>query len=201
MEIMTLTTSPKEPIRITKAGTFCYLLLNTDFQGIFSLEAEGAKVFVLGLFSADQSHEIHIDQKHVAPNTTSLVSLKSLLSGNAHFSYRGKIHIEKTAEKSNASQEARGLLLSPEARFQAVPSLEILPSDVICRHQATASPLSPESLYFLNLRGLDIQTASLLLEKAFLLSLTDSLKDASISNEDKTQITERVTDYIHTLYV
>jgi Fe-S cluster assembly protein SufD len=181
MKITTLTKSPTQPIRITQPGVFCYLLLNHDFHGTFSLEKEGAEVFVLGLFNTDKNNQVHIDQKHLAPHTHSHVVLRSLLQGKAHFSYQGKISIAKEAVGSNASQEARGLLLSPEARFQAVPALEILPNDVMCRHQATASPLSKDSLYFLALRGLNKSEASSLLQNAFLVSATDSLADAGLS--------------------
>jgi Fe-S cluster assembly protein SufD len=183
MKITTLTKSPVEPIRITQPGVFCYLILNDEFRATFSLEAEGAKVFVLGLYNTEKNMEVHIDQKHLAPHTSSHVILRSLLKGTAHFSYQGKIHIAKEAYGSNASQEARGLLLSPLARFQAVPALEILPNDVMCRHQATASPLSKESLYFLALRGLPTSEAALLLQNAFLVSATDSLAEAGLSHE------------------
>ncbi len=167
-------TNEKESFTITDTTPVCFVITNQNFTGSFILSEPGAHALVLGLFTDQGNFSIHIDQRHEAPDTTSEVILRSLVDKEQEFFYQGNIHIKKSAQKSIASQEARGLLLAPGAKWKAIPSLEILPNDVICKHKATASPLSPESLYYLHGRGLAPKEAKQLLQEAFILSALEN---------------------------
>lgn len=175
MEIKTLTTT--ETIHITAPGQYVYLIDNLEGRFEFVLDVPGAEVLVLALkrLSGDTEKELEIIQRHEAPRTRSEVFVKAVLDESAKLRYRGMIHISNAAKGSVASQEARGLLLSPNARFEAVPSLEILPQDVQCHHKATAAPLDQDVLFTLQTRGIEREDAEKLLENAFLKAGFDRL--------------------------
>jgi|SRR3989338_3804727 len=146
-----------------------FFLLNRSGEITFELAGAGAEAHIFSFFigrNADKG-TLKLFQRHLAPRTTSHALIKSVLSDEAEDAYEGLIFIDKQAIQSDASQESRAILLSPLARAYLKPTLEILADDVRCRHAATASPLSPESLFFAQARGLSSNQASRMLVMGF----------------------------------
>jgi Fe-S cluster assembly protein SufD len=172
-----------------------FFMLNRSGDITFDLKGEGSTAHVFSFFIGknDDEGSLVIHQKHLAPKTTSQAIVKSILSDSAKFSYRGSIHIEKTASLSDASQENRNLLLSGEARAFSEPALEILTSDVKCHHASTTSPLDKEMLFFATTRGLSPKSARELLVSGFLQSSLDTLHTLThLSEETEENLSNRI---------
>lgn len=115
-----------------------------------------AHAFLYGLYYGTGSQKIHMDtfQHHVAPDCTTDLMFKGALEDNARAVYRGMIRLEPGAQKTDAYQQNRTLLLSKEARIDSIPGLEILANDVRCTHGSTAGQIDPTILFYLMSRGL-----------------------------------------------
>ncbi len=111
------------------------------------LAGPGATSRVTGAYFADASQHLDYDtfQEHMAPNTTSDFAFKGALRDEASTVWRGMIRVEKDAQKTNAYQENRNLLLSKSAHADSIPGLEILANDVRCTHGATLGPGRPRA--------------------------------------------------------
>ena len=120
------------------------------------LAGRGATSRVTGAYFADGSQHLDYDtyQLHAAPDTTSDFAFKGALRDTAATVWRGMIRVEEGAQKTNAYQENRNLLLSKTATANSIPGLEILANDVRCTHGATLSQVDREQLFYLMARGL-----------------------------------------------
>ena len=158
---------------------------------IFELAGIGAEAHIFAIFTGKgaTTAELNITQKHLAPKTVSHTLIKSTLSENSSFSYQGLIRIEQEAFLSDASQECRSLLLSPDASASSRPSLEILNDDVRCRHAATASSIDPAELFFAQSRGLSKAQATELLVQGFFKDVMEKMNELGV-NEKITMATE-----------
>lgn len=127
-------------------------------------------------FGTDARHlDYSTEQNHLAPQTSSDLVFKSVLKERARSIYRGLIRIEPQARGSSAYQADHNLLLSPQARADSTPILEILTEDVQCKHGATAGPVDPEQAFYLQSRGLPPEEAERLLVMGFFESVLSSL--------------------------
>jgi Fe-S cluster assembly protein SufD len=97
--------------------------------------------------------------RHTSGHTWSNIDFKAAVTDRARSAYTGLIRIERDAGASEAFQENRNLLLSERARADTIPELEILTDDVSCSHGATAAPVDPEQLFYLQSRGLTAREA------------------------------------------
>ncbi len=133
------------------------------------LEAEGAETqldaLLLGTAAQDMSLPTFVD--HAAPHTTSNQLVKAVLDGKAHGSFVGNVVVRGVAQKTNAAQTNRNLLLSDGARMDTTPQLEIHADDVKCSHGSTIGQLSADALFFLRSRGIAVEPAKLILTQAF----------------------------------
>lgn len=134
------------------------------------LEGEGARVETFGVAMGGGSQEMdhHTEHLHHAPHTRSDLDFKVALTQAARSAYTGMIRIVGGAGASEAYQENRNLLLSPDARAESIPELEILTDDVRCSHGATVAPLDPEQHFYLRSRGLAPGQATRLVVYGFL---------------------------------
>jgi Fe-S cluster assembly protein SufD len=133
------------------------------------LAGEGAHSEILGmsLGEARQHVDLHTEHRHEAAKTTSQMDIRVALAGKARSAYTGLIRIERDAGGCEAFQKNRNLLLSRRARAETIPELEILNSDVSCTHGATASPVDPAQLFYLQSRGLPPDEAARLIVRGF----------------------------------
>ncbi len=133
------------------------------------LAGEGGECLINGLFLGDDRQ--HIDNymmvEHASPHCASHQFYNGILDGHAHGVFHGRILVHKDAQKTDAKQTNRNLLLSDDAQIDTKPQLEIYADDVKCTHGATIGQIEENSLFYLRSRGLDETSAREMLLLAF----------------------------------
>ena len=142
------------------------------------LNGQGATSRVTGAYFADGVQHLDYDtfQEHIAPNCESDFAFKGALRDNATAVWRGMIRVEPDAQKTNAYQECRNLMLSPTAHAVPIPGLEIMANDVRCTHGATVSRVDREQLFYLMSRGLPRAEAERLVVRGFFQDVLDRIE-------------------------
>jgi len=142
------------------------------------LAGPGATSRVTGAYFADGTQHLDYDtfQEHIAPDTTSDFAFKGALRDEARAVWRGMIRVEEDAQKTNAYQENRNLLLSKSAHADSIPGLEILANDVRCTHGATLGQVDREQLFYLMARGLTRSEAERLIVRGFFQDVLDRVE-------------------------
>jgi Fe-S cluster assembly protein SufD len=142
------------------------------------LVGPGATSRVTGAYFADGDQHLDYDtfQEHAAPNTESDFAFKGALRDSASAVWRGMIRVEKEAQKTNAYQENRNLLLSPTAHADSIPGLEIMANDVRCTHGATLGRVDRDMLFYLMARGLSRAEAERLIVRGFFQDVLDRVE-------------------------
>jgi Fe-S cluster assembly protein SufD len=146
------------------------------------LAGPGATSRVTGAYFADGDQHLDYDtfQEHIAPNTESDFAFKGALRERASAVWRGMIRVEEHAQKTNAYQENRNLLLSDTAHADSIPGLEIMANDVRCTHGATLGKVSREELFYLMARGLSRAEAERLIVRGFFQDVLDRIELAPV---------------------
>jgi Fe-S cluster assembly protein SufD len=146
------------------------------------LEGEGSSSEMLGLFFADSRQ--HFDhrtlQSHAAVNTKSDLLYKGAVKAEARAVYSGLIKIHPGAQRSDAYQANRNLVLGEKARAHSVPKLEIEANDVRCSHGATVGQLDREQLFYLMSRGLGREESARLLVSGFFQEVLDRIPEEDV---------------------
>jgi Fe-S cluster assembly protein SufD len=134
-----------------------------------NLVGEGATGRMSGFYFTDGNQHLDHDtqQNHLAPHTTSDLLFKGALKGNSRSVWQGMIYVAAGAAKTDGYQANRNLVLSPNARADSIPGLEILADDVRCTHGATVGRLEQEPLFYLMSRGIPEKEAERLLVEGF----------------------------------
>jgi Fe-S cluster assembly protein SufD len=142
------------------------------------LTGPGATSRVTGAYFADAKQHLDYDtyQLHAAPNTTSDFAFKGALRDEATAVWRGMIRVEEEAQRTNAYQENRNLMLSPTTHAVPIPGLEILANDVRCTHGATVGQVDREQLFYLMARGLSRGEAERLIVRGFFSDVLDRIE-------------------------
>jgi Fe-S cluster assembly protein SufD len=142
------------------------------------LAGPGATSRVTGAYFADGEQHLDYDtfQEHMAPDTESDFAFKGALRDTATAVWRGMIRVERDAQKTNAYQECRNLMLSPTTHAVPIPGLEILANDVRCTHGATVSRVDREQLFYLMARGLPRAEAERLIVRGFFQDVLDRIE-------------------------
>ena len=160
------------------------------------LAGPGSEARVTGGYAGGAGQHLDYDttQEHAAPNTNSDLAFRGVLAAGATAVWRGMIKVDPGAQQTDAFQESRNLLLSPEAHADAIPGLEILADDVRCTHAAAIAQVDKEQLFYLTSRGLDPAAAKSLIIEGFLESLVERLAEGpvrdSISEALETRLAE-----------
>ncbi len=129
------------------------------------------------LGSGSQTLEIVTETIHAEPNATSNQVVRSVLAGKATGSFLGKINVARHAQKTDAAQSVKAMLLDRTATANAKPELEIFADDVKCAHGATVGELDKQALFYMASRGIDPATAKKLMLQAFIADAFVSLDD------------------------
>ena len=126
------------------------------------LRGENSLAEMLGIFFADgdQFFDHHTWQLHESPYATSDLEFKGALKDSARSVYSGLIKVSEGAQKTDAYQQNRNLVLSREARADSIPNLEIGANDVRCTHGATISQVVPEHIFYLQARGIPLHRSA-----------------------------------------
>jgi Fe-S cluster assembly protein SufD len=142
------------------------------------LAGPGATSRVTGAYFADGDQHLDYDtfQEHIAPNTTSDFAFKGALRDHATAVWRGMIKVEKDAQKTNAYQENRNLILSEQAHADSIPGLEIEANDVRCTHGATISPVNRDELFYAMARGISRGEAERLIVRGFFTDVLNRIE-------------------------
>jgi Fe-S cluster assembly protein SufD len=146
------------------------------------LDGEYIESNLFGLFMPSGSTHIdnHTIVDHAKPNCNSKELYKGVLDGKSTGVFNGKIFVRKDAQKTNAFQSNKSILLSDEATINTKPQLEIWADDVKCSHGATSGQLDAESLFYLRSRGLSEKSAKALLVYAFASDVLSNIKIESL---------------------
>jgi len=143
------------------------VLVRNDLVAV--LDGEGVECTLNGLYAADAERLVdnHTTIDHVRPHCSSREMYRGILADRARGVFNGKIIVRPDAQKTDAKQTNRALLLSEDARINTKPQLEIFANDVKCTHGAAVGQLDEEALFYLRSRGLGERTARRLLTHAF----------------------------------
>jgi Fe-S cluster assembly protein SufD len=160
-------------------ASFGGAVYKTDVGVVLAGPGAGAETAGVAMGTATQHMDHHTEHLHEAVQTSSNLDFKVALSGAARSVYTGMIRIRPGAGGSEAYQENRNLLLSPDARAESIPELEILTDDVRCSHGATMAPVDPEQIFYLTSRGLSRSQATRLIVYGFLDATLRRLPDAT----------------------
>jgi len=127
-----------------------------------------------------EHQEIKTRINHLAPNCTSFQKIKKVLNSDSKGIFQGKIYVKNVAQKTNAYQLSKALLINDDAEFNSKPELEIYADDVKCTHGSTSGNIDEDALYYLMARGLNREESVKLLVKGFLNDIIEFIKNPSI---------------------
>ena len=146
------------------------------------LSGDGADARVTGAYATHGRQHIDFDttQEHAAPNTTSDLAFRGVLQGRSSAVWKGNIIVDPGAQKTDAFQESRNLLISKRAHADAIPGLEIQANDVRCTHAAAVAQVDPEQLFYLRSRGLPEDLAKQLVIEGFLSALVERFEPGPV---------------------
>jgi Fe-S cluster assembly protein SufD len=138
-------------------------------NGVAVMGGPGIECTLNGLYllGGDQHIDNHTVMDHAQPNCNSFEVYTGVLGGRSRGVFNGKIFVRRDAQKTDAKQSNRNLLLSNEALMNTKPQLEIFADDVRCTHGATIGQLDENALFYLRARGIDEKTARGILVYAF----------------------------------
>jgi Fe-S cluster assembly protein SufD len=138
----------------------------------------GADCTLNGLYLGDDDRLVdnHTDVDHAMPNCGSHELYKGIMTGRARGVFNGRIRVRPDAQKTDAKQTNKTLLLSNDAQINTKPQLEIFANDVKCTHGATVGQLSADALFYLRARGIGEQDARTMLVRAFAGEVVSRMK-------------------------
>jgi Fe-S cluster assembly protein SufD len=150
-----------------------------------TMDNEGAECWVDGLYlvTATQHTDTHSVIDHRKPHCTSHQLYKGILDGKSRAVFNGKVFVRHDAQKTDAMQTNKNLLLSNEARVDTKPQLEILADDVKCAHGAAVGQIEEDELFYLETRGIHPDLARNLLTYGFAEEVIGKIKIDSIREQ------------------
>tara|TARA_B100000427_G_C15464314_1_gene575531 strand:- start:32 stop:1285 length:1254 start_codon:yes stop_codon:yes gene_type:complete len=143
----------------------------------------------------DDHHEIKTLVNHMVPNCKSFQKIKSVLDSNAKGIYQGKIFVKDIAQKTNAYQLSKALLISENSEFDSKPELEIYADDVKCSHGSTSGNVDENSIHYLMTRGLSKKESMQLLINGFLKEIISEIKSDTIKKFVENKLEFQVYGY------
>ena len=149
------------------------------------LDGEGIECTLNGLYIAsdDQLIDNHMRVEHKKPHCNSHELYKGILDGRARAVFNGRIFVHQDAQKTDAKQTNRNLLLSREALVNSNPQLEIFADDVRCTHGSTVGQLDEEAVFYLRSRGIEEEAARSLLTYAFANEVAEGIRLPEVRQE------------------
>lgn len=178
---------------------------NLSFGGLITrndinivLDGEGAESHFYGLYFVKDNQHIdnHTLVDHAKPHCLSNEFYKGILAENSRGVFNGKIIVRKGAQKTNAYQSNKNLLLSGNAKIDTKPQLEIFADDVRCTHGATVGQVDDDSLFYLRSRGIDEKTARSLLVNAFANDVLNNMTFEPLRNKISDFVIEQMNQIL-----
>ena len=149
-------------------------------------------IFSISFSKKNEHQEIKTLVNHLAPNCKSNQKVKNVLSSESKGVYQGKIYVKDIAQKTNAYQLSKALLLNDNAEFNSKPELEIYADDVKCSHGSSSGNIDQDSLHYLMTRGMNRNESTKLLIKGFLSDVIEFIKSASIKNFIESELEKQI---------
>ncbi len=159
-----------------------------------NLNEEKSNCFILSGLSLgkDEHQEIKTRINHLAPNCKSYQKIKNVLQENSNGIYQGKIFVKDIAQKTDAYQLSKALILENQAEFSAKPELEIYADDVKCSHGSTSGSIDDEAIHYLMTRGIKKKAARKLLINGFLNEILENISEEKIKSFLESRIGEQI---------
>jgi len=156
------------------------------------LAGEGGECLINGLFigTGRQHLDNYMLVEHASPHCSSRQFYNGILDGHAHGVFHGRIIVHKDAQKTDAKQTNRNLLISDTAQIDTKPQLEIYADDVKCTHGATIGQIDENSLFYLRSRGIDEASARTLLLVAFASECVERMKEGPVRTHVEKLVSE-----------
>jgi Fe-S cluster assembly protein SufD len=167
-------------------------LLRTNLHLIIDGEGIESHMYGLYLLRGDSIADNHTVVDHKKPNSLTNELYKGIMDDNSKGVFNGKIYVRPQAQKTNAFQANRNILLSDKATVNTKPQLEIWADDVKCSHGCTTGQLDEEALFYLRTRGIDKNAARAMMLYAFAGEVTDKIPHPAIRNYVDAAISERL---------
>jgi Fe-S cluster assembly protein SufD len=154
------------------------------------LDGEGSDCTLNGLFLASGHRLVdnHTVIDHRRPHATSRELYKGILAGHGQGVFNGAIVVRRGAQKTNAVQHSKNLLLSENAQINSKPQLEIRADDVRCSHGASIGQLDQDALFYLKTRGIEDHIARRILVRGFAAEITEGIRLRNIRDEVEARI-------------
>ena len=167
-------------------------LSRRDFN--IELDESGANCNLFGLYLVDNENHIdhHTTIEHKEAYCNSNENYKGILSGKSTGVFNGRIHVHPDAQKTDAIQNNRNLLLSDDAIIHTKPELEIYADDVKCTHGATVGQLDEKAWFYLRTRGLNQSKSQKMLMRAYVGEITDEISNEKIRDKLMEMILDRL---------
>jgi Fe-S cluster assembly protein SufD len=183
--------STLDTLNVSMGATTSRVDLNARLLG------PGANSDMLGLYFGDETQHFdhNTSQDHMAPNTASDLLYKGALDNESRSVFRGIIRVHPKAQKTDAYQTNRNLILSDDARADTLPNLEIEADDVRCSHGATVGQLDAESRFYLMSRGLTREQAERLVVMGFLGEVLSRLPLGGVVEKVTTVIESKLRQF------
>ena len=143
----------------------------------------------------NEHQEIKTRVNHNAPNCRSYQKIKNVLNNESKGVYQGKIFVKNLAQKTNAYQLSRALILDDAAEFDAKPELEIYADDVKCSHGSTSGSIDLNSIHYLKSRGIPEKEAYQMLINGFLNEILEKISDVKLKNFLTERLRSQVNGY------
>ena len=162
-----------------------------------NLNKEKSKCSILSSLNImeNEHQEIKTRINHYAPNCESYQKIKNVVNENGKGVYQGKIFVKDIAQKTNAYQLSKALILNDKAEFDAKPELEIYADDVKCSHGSTSGSIDKDAIHYLMTRGIDAKTAKQLLINGFLNDILDNISDTNIKKFAESTLEGQINGY------
>ncbi len=182
--------------RSSRVNTYTFTLSGKAVRNNLHLvlDGEGIESHMYGLYliAKDTLADNHTVVDHKQPNSYSSELYKGIIDDGAKGVFNGKIYVRPNAQKTNAFQANRNILLTDKATVNTKPQLEIWADDVKCSHGCTTGQLDEEALFYLRARGISGDTAKAMVLYAFAGELIETVKDSAIKAYLDSIISERL---------
>jgi Fe-S cluster assembly protein SufD len=167
-------------------------LVRTDVEVV--LNGEDAEASLDGLYLTDGSQQAdsHLTLRHTVPNCRSHQLYKGILAGSSRAVFTGRIVVEQDAQKTDATQSNRNLILSDDAVAHSNPQLEIFADDVRCTHGSTVGRLDDDAVFYLRSRGIGRDDARRLLTLAFAGEVLGRIPVEALRDDLTQRVSERL---------
>ena len=141
------------------------------------LDGKGAETQVYGLYLIDKTQHVenHLKVNHNVPHCTSNEKFKGVLDDEASGVFNGHVYVAPNAQKTDAHQNNSNIILTPKAKINSQPFLEIYADDVKCSHGTSTGQLDQEAMFYMRQRGISKANARILLMYAFAAEVSNHI--------------------------